>query len=168
MRMTTRVYRRTKALNTSGSNVELFRGRKGTGIRARRRIQRGQAIAHYRFKIYDAEAHRHSAYAILVYSRKGRLYPKLVGDAYPGSLDTPWNDVPFYAQFSNEPGPRQSANAYLDWCTGVSIGALDGFRVGGAMVYTLLATRTIQPGEEILWCYGDDDWPRDWASSCCP
>jgi len=146
-------------------NVELRRGSKGVGLFAKKFIAPRTIVAYYVTKIYGAS--RRSRYEV-EYSVGIPKHPSLVGDLCDASLSSPvrvngrW--VPLWAYFSNEPSPNESPNSKLfPAMTGRF--AHSKAAVGERYRFKLVASKAIHPGEEIVWCYGDD-YERSYASSC--
>ena len=146
-------------------NVELRRGKKGVGLFAKKHIAPHTIIAYYVTQIYSAS--RRKRYAV-EYSIGIPKHPNLVGDLCEDSLASPvrlngrW--VPLWAYFSNEPSPDEASNSHLYPAMKGSF-AHAKVAIGELYRFKLVASKAIQPGEEIVWCYGDD-YERSYASSC--
>ena len=100
-----------------------------------------------------------------IYTKKDRFNPRLIGDVYEGSLQPPKNNITFWAYFSNEPSGKQEENAMLDINLKGNYKNRSRVKAGDTMIYRLIATRNIKPGEEICWCYGGA-YGRDYDANC--
>lgn len=141
---------------------------KGTSIFAKKKISKGSIIAYYKFLVVDTKNYnffRDGEYAMTVYTKKYKDSQKYTGDIFPGSLEMPKYNVPFWGYFSNEPTPRQKYNAYLDVNLKENYRHRNSVKEGDTMVYKIRASRDIHPGEEIMWCYGIE-YIREYKSSC--
>lgn len=148
--------------------VEVKRGPKGVSLFARKPIRRGNIIAYYQFKTNKYEGYtgkKGDMYTMSVYTKGERFNPRVIGDVYEGSLQKPKYNIPFFAYFSNEPSGNQKANAELDINLKSNYRNRDRIRAGDIMVYKLKAAKNIDPGEEIVWCYGDS-YDRDYQANC--
>lgn len=147
--------------------VTLKESFKGISLYAKKPIRKGNVIAYYKFKVYR-EPHRSykkGAYSIAVSTKGGNTSDTLIGDIYPGSLESPKYNIPFWAYFSNEPSMKQDYNSYIDDNLKSNYLHRSRVRSGDTMVYKLIAARDIDPGEEIVWCYGEY-YDRDYNTSC--
>jgi len=97
-------------------------------------------------------------YRFTLLNKNGREYSKVVGDLYEGSLPPPKNNVPYWGYFSNEPSESEMSNADIDVMTTKNFTRKDRtcLKEGDTVTYVVRASRAIQPGDEILWCYGDN------------
>ena len=149
--------------------VELKRHKlKGLSLYAKKPIKKGSIIAYYRFKVFNAnkyKPYKGSMYAMSVYSKSDRNRSSLIGDVYPGSMDKPKYNIPFWAYFSNEPNGNQEENAYLDTNLKQNYRKRRSVKAGDTMVYKLRADRNIKAGEEIVWCYGSS-YGREYDANC--
>lgn len=145
---------------------------KGTGIYAVKKIKKGETIAYYRFKVFDEKNFKpfhKETYVMTVYSKKDRGRRNVIGDLFPESLIPPKrvgkNSIPYWGYFINEPSKGIEQNAELDLNLKENYKNRDKVKPGDIMIYKLYATRTISPGEEITWCYGDN-YDRNYESNC--
>lgn len=143
--------------------------RKGIGLYAKKPIKKGNVIAYYKFKVYDYshDQVKGGRYGMYVYTKSGRESRNKMGDIYPGSLAPPKRGIPYWAYFSNEPAKslNQKQNAYLDVNLKQNYRHRFRIRTGDTLVYKLRASRNIDKGEEIVWCYGDE-YDRDYVANC--
>jgi len=148
--------------------VMLKKNFKGTSLFAKKQINRGNVIAYYRFKVNRYQGYtgrKKDMYTISIYTKSGRFNPHFIGDVFEGSLQDPKYNIPFWAYFSNEPSGDQVENAQLDINLKGNYRKRDKVKDGDVMVYKLVATKTIKPGEEICWCYGES-YNRDYTANC--
>jgi hypothetical protein len=148
--------------------VTIRKGPKGVSLFASKPINRGNIIAYYKFLVYSEKnfyGQKKSMYVMSVYNKSEKFIPHLIGDIYEGSLEKPKNNISFWAYFSNEPSGKQTANCYLDINTKQNFKNRTTIKAGDTMVYKLIATRRIDPGEEIVWCYGDS-YMRGYKANC--
>ena len=130
---------------------------KGISLFSTQEIKKGVVIAYYHMKVYSI-AHPGpfgSTYRFAVYTKRGEISKRLVGNLFEGSLRAPRRNIPYWAYFANEPNQDESPNAFVDACVAQNYRGRDRLRVGDEITYKLIASRTIAPGEEIVWCYGD-------------
>lgn len=155
--------------NFSSDKVKVMvkKGPKGVSLFAKKPIRKGNIIAYYKFKTYrmGRTGTRNDMYSMSVYTKKDNYNPRLIGDVFDGSLEMPKNNISFFAYFSNEPSGKQSQNAWLDTNTKQNYKDRSRLKPGDTMVYRLIASRNIKPGEEIVWCYGDA-YGRDYDANC--
>ena len=149
--------------------VTLKKNFKGYSLFAKKPIKKGNVIAYYKFLLYKYTngftGKKDDTYVMSVYGRTGRFNPHVIGDVYEGSLDLPKRNIPFWAYFSNEPSGDQIENAFLDVDTKGNFRNRDRVKPGDTMIYKLVASRNIKPGEEICWCYGDS-YERNYNANC--
>lgn len=149
--------------------VTLKKNFKGYSLFATKPISRGSVIAYYKFKVHrytdNFRGKKNNMYAMSVYTKTGRYNPYFIGDVYEGSLDLPKYNIPFWAYFSNEPSGKQIGNCELNTNLKSNYRHRDRVKEGETMVYKLVATRPIQPGEEICWCYGES-YMRKYVANC--
>jgi hypothetical protein len=95
-------------------------------------------------------------YHFTIYKKNGDEYKNFVGDLYKGSLPPPKNNVPYWAYFSNEPSGKQVYNCEIDIQLDENYKKQNRttLKEGDTVVYSLLSTKPIKKGEEIVWCYG--------------
>jgi len=133
---------------------------KGNGLYATKPIKKGNIIAYYKMKCYNADSKNRgpfgATYLFTVYTKKGTESKTLIGNLYEDSIPPPSRNIPFWAYFSNEPAAGQIANSTININTAGNYRRRAKLNVGDSIVYKLVATRNISPGEEIVWCYGDN------------
>lgn len=108
-------------------------------------------------------------YNFTVYNKNGYEYQKIFGDLYSGSLPPPKNNIPYWAYFSNEPSTSQKSNADIDIQSSENYTKQNrtSLKEGDTITYKIYATRPIEKGEEILWCYGSSyDGNRNYKTGC--
>ena len=149
--------------------VILKKGPKGTSLYAKKSIKKGNVIAYYKFLVKpytdNFRGKLGDMYVMSVYTKRDRFNPRLIGDIYEGSLEEPKNGIPFWAYFSNEPSGKQKENCMLHINLPGNYRNRDKVKAGDTMIYKLVATRDIKPGEEICWCYGEA-YGRDYEANC--
>ena len=149
--------------------VTLKKNFKGTSLYAKKPIKKNNIIAYYKFLVHkyddDFAGQKNDMYAMSIYTKKDRFNPNLMGDIYEGSLEKPKNNISFWAYFSNEPSGKQGENAFLDINLRGNYKHRNRVKPGDTMVYKLIASRDIKPGEEICWCYGEA-YGRDYDANC--
>ena len=149
--------------------ITLRKNYKGVSLFSTKPIKKGNIIAYYKFMVYKYvkgfQGKKRDMYTMSVYTKSGRLNPYLMGDIYEGSLREPKNGIAFWAYFSNEPSGDQRENAMLDINERGNYRNRSRVKPGDTMTYKLLALRDIDPGEEIIWCYGDAYF-RTYKSNC--
>lgn len=156
-----------KKYTDSSVKTTLKKTKKGYSVVAIKPIKRRETIAYYRFKLYR-QPHRgviNGMYTMTVYTKSYNESNTLIGDLYPKSIDYPKNGIPYWGYFCNEPSLNEQPNAALSVNLRFNYKNSKVKREGGTMVYKIYATRNIQPGEEITWCYGDY-YHRGYKSSC--
>ena len=108
---------------------------------------------------------KNNMYTFGIYNKNGTENSKLIGDIYEGSLMDPKSGISYFAYFSNEPSEGQTSNSEIDINTAQNYKNRKTLKVGDTVVYKLRASRDIAPGEEVVWCYGDD-YVRDYVANC--
>jgi hypothetical protein len=134
---------------------------KGTCLYSTKSINKNNIIAYYKVRAYrySKSGPFGSRYLFVIYTIGGNTSNTFVGNLSPESVDEPFRGKPFWAFFSNEPGPNQIANAYIKTTSKPNL------REGDYLVYKLIASRNIKPNEEITWCYGEN-YDRDYEPNC--
>jgi hypothetical protein len=143
---------------------------KGTSLFANKNIKRGSVIAYYKIRLYNANSKWTGPfgdmYRFTVYTKGDRVNHKLIGNLGLDSVEDPRGDIPFWAYFSNEPsGNNQTSNAEIDVNPEGNYLHRRSVKEGDYMIYKLIATRNIQEGEEIVWCYGAN-YERSYVANC--
>lgn len=161
MKILNREYVLRRTPKGSVDKVELIQTKhKGVGIFAKKTIRKNEIIAYYKIFIFrddDFVSETDNMYTIGVVTASGKRESSvLIGDLAEGSLEPPKRGIPFWGYFANEPSGRQTPNCYID--PNVKENYKNRSRVvpGDTMIYKVRADRTIRPGEEIVWCYGDN------------
>ena len=137
---------------------------KGVGLFATKTIKKGDTIAYYKIQIFlerTYESPTDFVYSFEVYRKNGQKYQRLIGDIYDGSFPLPENDIPFWGAFVNEPSENGRTNADIEIDLENNYKDRNFSVPGETMIYKLIATRKIQPKEEILWYYGKN-YKRDY------
>lgn len=138
---------------------------KGYGIVATKPIKKNQVIAYYQFKVHDMDTYESptdSKYNFFVKTKNDHWSKKYMGDViYNKYPPLPKRNIPYWAQFSNEPSKGQTINCDIDFNLKENYRNRDRVRIGDIMVYKLVATKNIKKGEEIVWYYGDE-YERDY------
>ncbi len=162
-------YAKNMAKGIHNVKVDLKKTYKGTSLMAKTHIKKGSVIAYYKFLLYkfddNFEGVNNNMYTMTVYGKSGRSRDTLIGDIYEGSLDKPKRGITYWAYFSNEPSGNQEGNSELDINLKENYKNRDRVKAGDTMVYKLVASRDIKPGEEITWCYGDY-YNRSYKANC--
>lgn len=143
---------------------------KGTGLFAKERISKNSVIAYYKFTVYKNDKSFKSAsknmYTFFVMSKAGRELQSVIGDLSDDSVAPAKRGIPFWGYFANEPSGKQTPNTWIDINTAENYRTKARVAPGDTMIYKLRADRTIEPGEEIVWCYGDE-YVRDYVADAC-
>lgn len=138
---------------------------KGVGLFATKNINKGDVVAYYKIKVFrekDYESPTDFIYSFHVYRKNGDEYKRLIGDLYEGSFPEPINNIPFWGAFINEPTKSQRTNTEVDIDLKTNYSDKTYSSPGDTMVYKLVATKNIKPGEELLWYYGPN-YSRNYA-----
>ena len=144
---------------------------KGIGIYAIKFIKKEEIIALYQVKVFREKKYESptlNSYMIGVYSPSGYESKVWVGDIVPESLQPPVlhedgkHYVPYWGYFSNEPSGNQKENSYMDMNIDEIYKNKKRLKEGDLIFYKLIATQNIKPGEEIVWCYGEEYGERDY------
>lgn len=148
--------------------VTLKKNFKGYSLFAKKHIRKGNVVAYYKFLVNrykNYTGYKNDMYAMSVYNKNDRFNPHVIGDIYEGSLEPPKRGIPFWAYFSNEPSGKQRENCMLDINLKGNYRNRDKVKPGDTMVYKLVATKDIKPGEELSWCYSGS-YQRDYPANC--
>lgn len=125
---------------------------KDAGLFATRTIKKGSTIAFYPIVLIDdpgadtTDPLRNYFIEVVYKGKQSALVGKPDLDAV---TKRPSRGVPYTGLYSNEPYPEQRPNAEM-------VGRERRPVLGGKLLYSLKATRTIKKGEEITWCYGTE------------
>jgi hypothetical protein len=149
--------------------VTLKKNFKGVSLFARKPIKKGNVIAYYKFLVHKYtdgfNGKLNGAYVMSIYRKDDRFNHHVIGDIYEGSLRPPKYNIPFWAYFSNEPSGNQPENCYLDINLAQNYRNRSKVKPGDTMIYKLVASKNIKPGQEICWCYGGN-YGRDYPANC--
>ena len=132
---------------------------KGLAMFATKAIQKGDVIAFYKCKVFlnkTYESPTNNVYIFEIYKKNGEAYKRLIGDIDKDSFPDPVDNIPFWGPFINEPSKNQRVNSEIDINQKENYQDKTFTSPGDTMIYKLVATRKIKPGEEILWYYGKD------------
>ena len=130
---------------------------KGVGLYAREKILKGDIIAFYKIKVFLLKDYEtDGVYSFEVYKKNGDEYKRLIGDIYEESFPDPIENIPFWAPFVNEPSKHQRVNSEIDINTEENYKDKRFISPGDTIIYKLVATRKIRPGDEILLYYGKE------------
>lgn len=138
--------------------VELKDGINGISMYATTPIKKGNIIAYYKFKVFKDENHRakkKGRYSVAVQTKSGNFSRTLIGDISSSSLAMPKYDIPFWGYYANKPDNNNDKNAVLNFNNSQVYNNKNILKVGDYVVYKIIASRDIMPGEEILWCYNN-------------
>jgi hypothetical protein len=131
---------------------------KGNSLYATKYIKKGQTIAYYKLRAYDINGYKGpfgDKYYFTIYNKNGTINDEYIGNLYKGSLANPYRNIPFWAYFSNEPSGTEKSNAYVDANLKKNYKNRKNVNIGDVFIYKLIAYKNINPGDEILWNYGD-------------
>jgi len=144
--------------NNNKLNVKLKKTKdKGLGLFATKVIKEGDVIAYYKSKVYRTKEHESdNVYIFEVYRKNGEAYKRLIADIDEDSFSDPLNNIPFWGPFANEPSKNQRVNCEIDINLKETYQDKTFLSPGDSVLYKLVATRKINPGDEILWYYGKD------------
>ena len=148
---------------------------KMTGVVARKAIAKGEIVAYYKMRVFqtveyegDMEFYSYpngTKYTFTVYDKDGLRAPGLIGDLSPESVPDAIDNAPFFAHLVNEPNTKQT-NVAIDKQTSQNFGGKrESVQHGDFIVYALVATKKIEPGEQLLYCYGLQ-YERDYKTGC--
>lgn len=139
---------------------------KRVGLFANKQIKKGHVISYYLVKAFK-KARFDSVYSVSLYNKNGSE-SKFYGDLCQESLQLPTrNGITYWAYFSNEPSMNERENAHLDF-KNIHKETKNKTRLeeGDLVLYKLIANKTIEEGDEILWCYGYPPGQRTYKSRC--
>ena len=151
-----------------------------TGVVARKAIAKGEIVAYYKMRVfetaeYEGDREHYSypngtKYTFTVYDKHGDRAPYLIGDLTPESVPDAIDNAPFFAHLINEPQEKKDANVKVDKQTSQNFehfpgGKRDSVQHGDFIVYAIVATKPITPGERLLYCYGLN-YERDYKTGC--
>lgn len=143
---------------------------KGIGIFAKRPIKKNEIVAYYKVKIFSLKkfnSKTKNMYTIEILTKTGRPSTSLIGDLDDSvSLPKTKRGIPYWGYFANEPSGDQTPNVYIDMNLKENYHTRDKILPGQTYTYKVRAERAIQPGEELVWCYGDD-YIRDYDTLVC-
>ena len=158
-----RILRETK--NKDKLKVTLKKDKiKGTGIYATKPIKKGETVVYYKMTVFKHDTYKsptNNIYTFTIYTAGGNPSNAFMGDIDLTSFPPPKDNIPFWGPFSNEPSGDQRVNAEIDTDQKYNYKNKKKAKLGDSMVYSLIATRNIKPGEEVVWYYGED-YKRDY------
>jgi hypothetical protein len=137
---------------------------KKIGLYSTKHIKKGEVIAFYKLTVYNTNKYKsptNNVYTFTIYNKNGNTLHKFIGDFNHKNIPEPIYDIPFWAQFANEPSLNQQINAEMNMNIELNYENRNTVQNGSTMVYVLEATGNIKPNQEILWYYGDD-YERDY------
>ena len=144
---------------------------------ANKPLQRDQIAAFYKMRVFrtiekpdDPEHYSYpygSTYTFNVYGKNGKRLKCLIGDISPESVPGAEGNVPYWGHFANEPDRKEDANVRADRQVKRNFGGKKrkALMHGDYIVYALVATRDIEKGESLRFCYGCD-YLRDYSTGC--
>lgn len=142
---------------------------KGVGIFATSKIEINEIVCLYRLQVFRSLTHiskTDNEYCFAVYTVSGNESKTFIGDLVPESLQSPRKAgqiyLPFWGYFSNEPSPAQKTNVWVDMNLDENYKTRKRLKEGDFVVYKIVASRDIHPGEEIVWYYGSSYYGRDY------
>lgn len=151
-------------------NVTLKKSKvKGTSLFATKKIAKNQVIAYYKITVFHQKkfvSETDNMYTFDVMTKGNRVSTTLIGDITEDSLEQPKRGIPYWGFFANEPSGRQTPNTIIDVNLAENYKKRDRVVPGDTMIYKLRANRTIHPGEEIVWCYGES-YARNYETPAC-
>ena len=132
---------------------------KGLSLFAKKPINKGEVIAYYKVKVFRKigyESPTDSVYLFEVYKKNGEAYKRLIGDIDEDSFPEPKDGIPFWGPLANEPSKNERINSEIDINLKENYVDRTYLSPGDSMIFKLVATKKIKPGDEILWYYGND------------
>jgi hypothetical protein len=162
-----RILKSTK--NKNKLKVTLLHNKKGNSVYATKKIKENEVIAYYKMRIFDQnhyDSPTNFVYAFSIYGGAGNQYKTLIGDIDKESIPDPINNIPFWGLFVNEPSGAQDINSRVDIDHEYNFTKFGRKRAkcGMYFIYKIIATRNIEPNEEITIYYGDE-YERDYHLS---
>ena len=152
-----RILNNTKNIN--GLSVALKHSDlKGVGLYARRPIRRGETVAYYRIKIFNAKTYvspTNYIYAFTIHNDNQETIDDLIGDIDFNSPPPPVNGVPFWGPFINEPSKNQIINVRVDLDSNPVGEDVSNIYPGDTITYKFVSVAEIPEGDEITWYYGE-------------
>jgi len=137
---------------------------KGTGLFATQLIEKDEIISFYKIKIFKKKNYKSPTnfiYSFEVYRKNGKAYKTLIGDIDKESFPQPVDNITFWAPFANEPSKNEEINSEVQLDLKKNYANKNYSSPGDIMIYELKAIKNIEPGEEILWFYGEG-YDRDY------
>src|SRR3972149_261507 len=131
---------------------------KGTSLFATKRIKKGETVAYYKITVFGYKGYEsptNGIYTFDVYNKDGDDIYKYIGDIDLKSFPDPYKNIPFWGPFANEPSINQKSNARISMNLNNNYKNRRRVKIGSHLVYKLIAITDIEPGEEIVWYYGD-------------
>jgi hypothetical protein len=153
---------------------------KGVGVVAIHMFEPDEIIAYYKIYTYDVKKYislTDYRYAFQIYDYDGEPNEDWIGDIKYNSLEIPYKPkrypfyIPYWGYFVNEPSLFEQVNAYVDVNVKKNYQRKKnkGIYEGRTYIYSIIASKEIKPGEEIVMYYGDGYHGRDYPidSSLC-
>jgi len=139
------------------------------GVVAREHIKKNTDIAVYIVEVLKENTYTSplgDTYNIGVCDAKGNHIPDRIGMlTLPCLVDDLYLGLPRWGAFFNEPSPKESVNVEVKFDSIHSLKAPGRKGKATLQVAKMRTTRAVKPGEELVWCYGDE-YVRDYPTSC--
>ena len=162
------IKRKTKNLSNLKTSLRKIRN-KGVGIFANKKIKKNEVIVYYLLKAYNVKNFHNlfnNVYTIELYTKNGNSIKSLIGDLCNESLMQPDSKgIAYWGYFSNEPSNGQKENSFLDINLNENYMNKNRIKDGDYVLYKLIASKDIEKGEEITWCYGSL-YSRNYETTC--
>lgn len=137
---------------------------KGVGLFATKHIEEDEIIAFYPIDVHlvsKYESPSDGTYQFSVYNKRGNHLESYIGDFDIDNIPLPSNNIPFWGAFANEPSVGESVNSEIVMNLKNNYKNRNRVKNNDKLIYVLVATKDIFPGEEILWYYGKN-YDRDY------
>ena len=160
------INKNTPHLDTLKTRLKKMKNKR-VGLFANKQIKKGEVISYYLVKAVKTPRFN-SVYTVTLYNNNETVNEKLTGDLCQESLKSPTKSgITYWAYFSNEPSMNERENAHLDF-KNMHKETKNKTRLeeGDLVLYKLIANKTIQEGDEILWCYGYPPGQRNYKTRC--
>jgi hypothetical protein len=126
-------------------------------------IEKNSTIAVYPVQIFDDDKVQNYEYAIEIHKNNGHDIPELTGIPTLTAVSTYKGRHPPIGMFVNEPVDGERENAKMKFPR-VDVHNKEKL-IGSVALATIVATRTIDKGATIAWCYGCN-YVRDYSTPC--
>ena len=150
--------------NNENLSVTLKNTYKGISLFATKPIEKGQLISYYKLHVEKHNNEKKCIYCFSLYDKNDKEIDSLTGYIDENSIETPKNNIPFWGHFANEPSLNQKENSEIKIDKDIYKDR-DILNEGDYVNYHLIASKNIEIGEEITWCYGDS-YARKYKTSC--